>query len=117
VIDNDMLGAVERTIRGIEVTDETLSFEVMQDVAFGVGHYLGTEQTLALMESEYYYPEIADRSAYGLWESNGSPDIRDAAEVRARELLSSHYPRYIDPKVDAEIRERFPIVLDPAGRW
>ena len=123
VIDNDMLGAVARTIRGIEGTEETLSFEVMKDVAFGVGHYLGTEQTLALMESEYYYPEIADRSAYGLWGSNGSPDIRDAAEVRVREILSSHYPSYIDPKIDEEIRRRFPIVLDPAdmtpecGRW
>ena len=123
VIDNDMLGAVERTIRGIEVTEETLSFEVMKDVAFGAGHYLGSEQTLALMESEYHYPEIADRSAYGLWESNGSPDIREAAEARVREILSGHYPRYIEPKVDEEIRRRFPIVLDPAdmapgcGRW
>ncbi len=114
VIDNDMLGAVARTIRGIEVTDETLSYEVMRDVAFGVGHFLGTEQTLALMESEYYYPEIADRSPYGQWENNGSPDIRDTAETRVREILTSHYPSYIDPEIDAEIRRRFPIVLDPA---
>jgi hypothetical protein len=48
VIDNDMLGAVERTIRGIEVTDETLSFEVMQDVAFGVGQLPGNRRPLGL---------------------------------------------------------------------
>ena len=47
----------------------------------------------------------------------------DHAEARVREILSSHYPSYLDPKVDAEIRARFPIVLDPAdmkpgcGRW
>ena len=46
--------------------------------------------------------------------SNGSPDIRDAAESRAREILSSHYPSHIEPKIDEEIRRRFPIVLGPA---
>ena len=28
-----------------------------------------------------------------------------------QDLLSSHYPRYIDPATDAKLRERFP---DPA---
>jgi trimethylamine--corrinoid protein Co-methyltransferase len=122
-IDNDMLGAVERTVRGVEVTDETLSYEVIKDVAYGAGHFLGTEQTLALMESEYYYPELADRRAYGEWQQSGSPDIRDLAEQRVRDILSAHYPAYIDPKLDEEIRNRFPIVLpreamQPAcGRW
>lgn len=40
-----------------------------------------------------------------------------------QEILSKHYPAYIVPAVDAKIRERFPIRLDPAdmrpgnGRW
>ena len=53
VIDNDMLGMVLRTVRGIEVTDETLSLEAIKQVALDPGHYLGHPQTLALMESRW----------------------------------------------------------------
>ena len=111
VIDNDMLGAVQRTIRGIEVTDETLSYDLIAQTASGVGHFLGSDQTLSLMESEYLYPEVSDRRAPSDWEASGSPDIRDRAETRVREILSSHYPAYIDARLDEEIRRRFPILL------
>ncbi len=42
VIDNDTLGAVQRTVRGIEVNEDTLSFDVIKDVVNGEGHFLGT---------------------------------------------------------------------------
>jgi trimethylamine--corrinoid protein Co-methyltransferase len=123
VIDNDMLGAVQRAVRGIEVTDETLSFEVIKETVEGAGHFLGSAQTLELMESEYLYPDLVDRSAPSLWEEEGARDIRDVAHERARDVLSSHYPEYIDRAADDKIRERFPIHLPrPAmqpgnGRW
>jgi trimethylamine--corrinoid protein Co-methyltransferase len=112
VIDNDMLGAVQRTIRGIEVTDETLSYDLIAKTAAGVGHFLGSDQTLAIMETEYLYPEVSDRRAPSDWEEGGSTDIRERAEVRVREILSDHYPAYIDEKLDEEIRRRFPILLN-----
>jgi len=37
VIDDDLLGAVLRTVRGIEVNEETLSYDVMERVALGEG--------------------------------------------------------------------------------
>ena len=46
VIDNDMLGAINRTVRGVEVNDETLSIDPIREVCLnGPGHYLGHEQT------------------------------------------------------------------------
>jgi trimethylamine--corrinoid protein Co-methyltransferase len=61
VIDNDMLGTVLRTVRGIEVSDETLSIDVINEVVHGEGHFLRSEQTMELMRSEYeystHYPE------------------------------------------------------------
>ena len=49
VIDDDMLAAVQRTVRGIEVTDETLAFDMIRDVVHGDGHFLGHPETLARM--------------------------------------------------------------------
>ncbi len=123
VIDDDMLGMVQRALRGIEVTDETLSYEVIKETVLGPGHYLAHPQTLALMETEYLYPAIADRTTPDEWEAGGSLDIREPARARAKEILASHYPAYIDPEVDATLRERFPIRLPreamqpEGGRW
>jgi trimethylamine--corrinoid protein Co-methyltransferase len=114
VIDNDMLGAVLRTVRGIEVNDETLSLDVIERVVHGEGHYLRTGQTLGLMRTEYEYPALADRRTPGEWEAAGSPDIRRLAGERVRRILSTHYPQYIAPAVDRKIRETFPILLPEA---
>lgn len=123
VIDNDMLGAVLRTVRGVEVNDETLSYHVMEQVVHGEGHFLRTDQTLGLMRTEYEYPSLADRRTPGEWEAAGSPDIRELAGERVKSILSTHYPEYIDPAVDVKIREVFPILLPrevmsaQSGRW
>ena len=111
VIDDDLLGAVLRTVRGIEVNEETLSYDVMERVALGEGHYLRQEQTLKLMRSGYEYPSLADRTTPGEWQAAGSPDIRQRAGERVRSMLSGHYPQYIEPTIDAKIREHFPILL------
>jgi trimethylamine--corrinoid protein Co-methyltransferase len=123
VMDNEMLGQVQRTVRGIEVSDETLSLEVIAEVADDPGHFLGHPQTLALMETEYLYPDLADRDPPTTWEEAGATDMRARARTRVRELLSTHYPEYIDAKTDAAIRERYPIRLErdamrpDCGRW
>ena len=123
VIDNDMLGAVLRTVRGIEVSDDTLSVEVIRDTVHGDGHYLRHPQTLDLMRTEFAYPTLADRRAPGEWENAGSPDIREQAGARVRKILATHYPEHIDPAVDRKIRERFPVGLPEEamragnGRW
>ena len=113
VIDNDMLGNVQRLLRGIEVTDETLSYEVIEQTVAGPGHYLGHEQTLSLMESEYLYPDVADRRTAGEWESGGREDVCELAHREVRRVLASHYPDHLHPAADAAIRARFPIRLAP----
>ncbi|MEE9230100.1 MAG: trimethylamine methyltransferase family protein [Acidobacteriota bacterium] len=124
VIDHDMLGAVQRAVRGIEVNEDTMSYEVIRGVCCGgPGHFLGQDQTLEIMETEYEYPELADRLSIDEWEERGAMEIRDRAAEKARAILSSHYPGYIDSSLDEEIRRRYPILLPreamtrACGRW
>ena len=45
MIDNDMLGAVNRSVRGIDIDDESLSVESMREVCMeGPNHFLGHPQ-------------------------------------------------------------------------
>jgi trimethylamine--corrinoid protein Co-methyltransferase len=123
VIDNDMFGNIQRLLRGIEVTDDTLSYDVIRETVYGSGHYLGHPQTLELMQTEYLYPEVADRRTAGEWEVTGKEDVSELAHRKVGEILSSHYPDYIGKAADRRIRDRFPIRLAPEdmrpgnGRW
>ena len=112
LIDNDIIGMTQRTIKGIEVNEERLSFETIRDVCLnGPGHFLGSEQTLQLMQTEYLYPAIGDRKSPNEWTEQGSTDIVDRAARKVRELLATHYPAHIPEAVDAAIRARFPVRL------
>jgi trimethylamine--corrinoid protein Co-methyltransferase len=111
VIDNDLLGAILRTVKGIEVSEDTLSFDVIRETVLGPGHFLGHAQTLARMKSDYVYPEIACRRSANEWQQAGAQDARMPARAVARKILSEHYPRHIAEDIDARIRAHYNIIL------
>ncbi|MDJ1015921.1 MAG: trimethylamine methyltransferase family protein [Paracoccaceae bacterium] len=109
VIDDEMHAAIYRTLRGIEVTDETLGFDAIREAVLGEGHFLGHAQTYAAMERDYFYPQLADRDAPVTWAEKGAPDIWQRAREKARDILQSHWPEYLTREQDAAIRASFPI--------
>ena len=111
VIDNEILGMVLRAARGIEVSDETLSVETIRECVIDPGHFLGHNQTLRYIESEYLYPTLADRSPIDAWEQQGSLEMLARSRKRVEDILESHHPVYIDPAIDRAIRDSFPIRL------
>lgn len=115
VLDDEMLGAVYRVLRGVEVDEETLGFEAIRDVVLGEGHFLGAAQTMAAMERDYLFPDLADRDAPVTWAENGGPDIRERAREKARGILAEHRPHYIDSRTDKALRDRYRILTPPHG--
>ena len=112
IIDNDMLGQCMRCVRGIEVNETTLGVQVMKDVCMGgPGHYLGHDQTIKLMQTEYIYPVIADRSSPKEWEELGKPNLLDTARKRKEEILESPHPLHIPDALDRDLRARFNVLL------
>ena len=115
VADNEMLSHVYRAVRGIEVNEETLGFDAIKEAVTGEGHFLGSGHTMAAMQRDYFYPRLADRETPKVWEEQGAKDLWSKARDQAQRILSTHYPAYIDPAVDARIREQFNILLDPSA--
>jgi trimethylamine--corrinoid protein Co-methyltransferase len=112
LLDNDVLGAAMRMTRSIEVNEETLSFDTIREVCLGgAGHYLGSAQTLKVMQSEYIYPDFSDRNSPMVWEENGKPDLLDKAIARKKEILGNYFPSHVSNEVDQRIRAEFPIFL------
>ena len=63
IIDNDIIGATQRTIRGIEVNDETVSLETIKKPAWkGRATISAPTRPCALMQRDYVYPTVGDRT-------------------------------------------------------
>ncbi len=111
VSDNDLLGNILRTIRGVEATPENIAADVIAQVCRGQGHYLGEKHTFNRMKSDYYYPDIGDRRTPREWQEDGSHAIGDVAREKARDLLASHFPTHIPDDIDRALRAGFDIRL------
>ena len=112
VIDNDMGGAILRSVRGVEVDPAYLDLDVVESVVTGDGHYLGHEQTLQLMRSEYVYPDLGDRVSVDEWVAAGEPSLWNRAEQRVAEILAAEPPSHLRPENAAAVRAAFPIRLE-----
>ncbi|MEL7465825.1 MAG: trimethylamine methyltransferase family protein [Pseudomonadota bacterium] len=112
VLDDEMLSHVYRTIRGIEVTPETLGYDDILATVDGPGHFLGGAPTMAAMERDYFYPAIGDRDPPSKWAEEGAETAWDRAKAKARDMLASPDPGYLDAAADKAIRSRFNILLD-----
>ena len=108
IIDNDMLGHCLRCVRGVEVSDRALSVGTIAEICLqGPGHYLGREQTLQLMPTEYFYPAVGDRYSPKEWNEKGKPDMLQKAIAEKKRVLATRFPRHVPKALDDELRIRF----------
>ena len=112
ILGDDILGQAIRCVRGIDVTEDAVSIEVIKEACLdGPGHYLGSDQTLKLMQTEYVYPKLGNRMSPKEWGEADRPDLLEQAIARKERILA-RAGHLIDPDTDAAIRERFPIRLN-----
>ncbi len=105
VIDNDILGMVMRAVEGIRVDDETLAFDLIQQVGPG-GNFITAKHTRRFMRSEHYVPSLSDRNSREDWEAAGCKTASENAAVKVKEILSTdgyRLPDGIRQKILGEI--------------
>ncbi len=110
VLDDEMHSHTYRALRGIEVSEANLGFEAICEAVLGEGHFLGGTHTLAAMERDYFYPPLADRDDPRTWTQNGGQSAWTRANARAKEILESHHPEYLDAAQLSAIKSRFNIL-------
>jgi trimethylamine---corrinoid protein Co-methyltransferase len=109
VLGDDILGQVLRCVRGIEVTEDKVSIDAMKEACLGgPGHYLGSGQTLSLMQTEYVYPAVGNRMSPKEWNEAGRPQLLDAAIARKNAILARAGCQ-VAPEIDAAVRATFNI--------
>ena len=111
ILGDDLLGQAMRCVRGIEVTEDNVSLDVIKSTCLdGPGHFLGCEQTLSLMQTEYIYPSLADRTSPKEWVEIGKPNLVQKA-IEKKENILKNAAKKIDPVIDDKLRSMFNIHL------
>ena len=111
VIDNDMLGGILRSLNPIQVDEFTLMTGDIDNIVRNEGHFLGHPQTLQRMQSDFLYPDIADRRTFEEWQADGSQDIHQIAKAKTREMLDNCFPVHLPADIDDKLRATFDIRL------
>lgn len=94
VIDDEIISLMKRILAGCDVNQETLAFDVMQQVIPGSGVFLGEMHTVKQMrKGALWLPTVGDRT--------GTTSVVDRAKAKAKEILQTHQ---IEPLPDDVLR-------------
>jgi trimethylamine--corrinoid protein Co-methyltransferase len=104
VIDETILSAIERYLRGITVDDETLALDLIHEIGPG-GTFLATDHTRRHFQEELLIPDLISREPREAWEAAGAPDMRTRAREKARCILAEHHLPPLADGVVAQLNE------------
>ena len=107
VIDNEIIGMIHRVLAGVNVNEDTLGLDVIQKVGPG-GNYVLEDHTVEHMMDEFFYPDLAVRCNFDIWEEQGQPDMLSRANDLVQAILEQGKEGLLDLDLIVEIRKSFP---------
>jgi trimethylamine--corrinoid protein Co-methyltransferase len=107
VIDNEIIGMINRILSGISVNEDTLGFDVIEKVGPG-GNYVMEDHTIEHMKEEFFYPALSVRCNFDIWEERGRPSMLSRANDLVDEILDDGREGLLDTDLILEIKKKFP---------
>ena len=99
---DEVIAYVERMLRGMEVSDETLALDLIDEVGPG-GTFIDRMHTAEHYREHIWMPTLLDREYWPAWEAAGKPDTATRVRQRLDALLAGYEPTPLDPAVDADM--------------
>ena len=106
VIDNELIGMINRILAGISVKEDALGFDVIEKVGPG-GNYVMEDHTIEHMKEEFFYPGLSVRCNFDIWEERGRPSMLSRANDRVEEILDDGREGLLDTNLILEIKKKF----------
>jgi len=103
LMDCEIFDIVHKMMQGIVVDDETLALDAIHAVGPGPGgNFLALKHTKQHM-GDIWLPKFMDRRPYETWEEKRD-GARDWAREKATNILTTHRPDPLDPKLSEELQ-------------
>ena len=103
MIDNDIVKMIQRTIQGIDVTDDTMAVDLVKR-AHEIKDFLHQKHTIQFMRRQSR-SKLIDRRTRGAWEATGGKDLTQVAREEARRIIKTHQPEPLSDDVKKTLRE------------
>jgi len=100
MMDCEIFSIIHKMMQGIEVNDETLALDTIANVGPG-GIFLAQKHTKKHMR-DVFLPQFLDRRPYNEWEEK-IDNAADWALAKATDILATHQPDPLDPKLSQEM--------------
>jgi len=110
VIDDEIIGMVQRMVKGIQIDPDTLAFDVIKKVGPG-GNFILEDHTVAHMMDEFFYPDLGVRSNFDIWERQARPNMLSRANDRVKTILQDGQESLFDQNLLVEIKRKFPGIV------
>jgi trimethylamine---corrinoid protein Co-methyltransferase len=102
VIDDEIIGAIRRVVRGIGVTDETLALDLIREVGLR-GDFLTSDHTLRHFRDEIRHSRLPVRSKRETWERQGGRALGERAADRVQEILARPAAVHVSAEQEREL--------------
>ena len=103
IIDDEMCGMVKRIKRAIDVSPDTLAFDLIKAVGPG-GHFLDKDHTFDHFRTEFFQPHLSSRDDFVVWQTKGSPRSPEKAHQRVGEILETYEAPQLPADVDRDLQ-------------
>jgi len=108
VIFHEIVSMIMYMLKGIEVNEETLAFDLIKKVGPGRS-FLEVMDALKFlrqrMHKEYWLPDLTVRLSRKDWEAKGAKDIAQRAKEKVEQILREHEPEPLDRDVKRELEK------------
>ena len=95
VLQHEIIGYVERLLRGVEISDETLGLDMIP-AAIAAGSFLAEEHTVRHFRHELWFPQLLDRRFFQAWAEDGGKDMAARCREMKDRILREHVPAPMD---------------------
>lgn len=104
IIDDEMCGIVKRIKRRYEVNEDTLGLDVIKEAGPG-GHFIDKDHTFEHFRTEFYQPQLSNRDGFDDWYAKGSPQSKEAANKKYKEILEAYEAPDLPADVNRDLQK------------
>ncbi len=105
VLDNELVGSVQRLRKGLSADAEHIAVDIILDVMNGTRNFLGQKHTMKhLRGGEMALTKLAERNSWDTWEEKlGRRQMADHALEESERILREHVVPPLEPAQEAEL--------------
>ena len=104
MIDHEIIGYIKYIGKGVEVNDDTLAYEIIQEVG-PRGEFLSTDHTCEHFRETLYRPFISNRQNPDQWRNEGSLSLEQKAHQKWKQMLEKYEEPTLPADVEADLKK------------